>query len=132
MMDEYKQPNLNAKPLSAGQRFAAFYDSAWRPAGTLVAVCLIGLLMWHVVNGQHGLTIWQQGRAEDRTLQKEIQDLQQQNEQLRQRVDKLKNDPNAAAHEAIDKLHYAKPGEVIVTFPAQPQTPQPSATPATK
>ena len=36
--------------------------------------CWRGLLMWHVVNGNHGLSVWQQKRAEDRQLQKEIKD----------------------------------------------------------
>ncbi len=37
-------------------------------------------------------------------------------------VDRLKSDPNAIEHEAREKLHYAKPGEVIYTLPPDPQT----------
>ena len=43
---------------------------AWRPAGTVVAVGLALLLTWHVINGKHGLQVWQQKRAEDRQLQR--------------------------------------------------------------
>jgi cell division protein FtsB len=101
---------------------------AWRPAGTAVAVVLALLLTWHVINGQHGLSVWQQKRAEDRELQKEIQDLQKENAQLRQQVERLRSDPDAIEHEAREKLHYAKPGEVIYTLPATPQNqPQPAA-----
>jgi cell division protein FtsB len=89
----------------------------WRPAGTVVAVGLAGLLMWHVVNGKHGLSIWQQKRAEDHQLQREIKDLEQENAQLRDRVTRLKSDPYAIEHEAREKLHYAKPGEVIYSLP---------------
>ena len=94
----------------------------WRPAGTGVVVTLALLLGLHVVNGKHGLSAWQQNRHEDKELRKEINDLQQENERLRARVEKLKSDPNAIEHEAREKLHYAKPGEVIVDLPAEKQT----------
>ncbi|HTX77455.1 MAG TPA: septum formation initiator family protein [Terracidiphilus sp.] len=86
----------------------------WRPAGTAVAVALALFLAWHVVNGKHGLSSWQQMRQEDKGLQKEIQDLQQENARLKVRVDRLKSDPDAIEHEARERLRYAKPGEVIV------------------
>jgi cell division protein FtsB len=94
----------------------------WRPAGTVVAVALALLLGWHVVNGKHGLSIWQQKRVEDRQLRKEINDLQQENDRLRQRVERLKSDPDAIGHEAREKLHYAKPNEVIVALPPDSQS----------
>lgn len=89
----------------------------WRPAGTGLAVVLALLLGWHVVNGKHGLSVWEQKRVEDQRLQKEIDSLQQENARLRGRVDKLKSDPDAIEHEAREKLHYAKPGEVIYALP---------------
>jgi cell division protein FtsB len=94
---------------------------AWRPAGTAVAVCLALLLTWHVFNGKNGLSVWQQKRAEDQELQKDIHDLEQENARLRDRIERLKSDPDAIEHEAREKLHYAKPGEVIYTLPAQTQ-----------
>jgi cell division protein FtsB len=87
---------------------------AWRPAGTAVVVVLALLIGWHVVNGKHGLSSWQQKRQEDKELQKAIQDLQQENARLKVRVDKLQSDPDAIEHEAREKLKYAKQGEVIV------------------
>jgi cell division protein FtsB len=85
------------------------------------------LLGWHVVNGKHGLSVWQQNRVEDRQLRQQIDDLQQENGRLRQRVGRLKSDPDAIGHEAREKLHYAKPNEVIVTLPPDRQ-PQGQAT----
>jgi cell division protein FtsB len=100
----------------------------WRPAGTVVAVVLALLLMWHVIHGQHGLSVWMQKRAEDRALQQEIKDLQQENAQMRTQVQRLNSDPEAIEREAREKLHYAKPGEVIYSLPAQPAgQPQPAA-----
>ena len=93
----------------------------WRPAGTVVAVALALLLTWHVIHGNHGLSVWLQKRAEDRALQQEIKALQQENAQMRQQVERLNSDPEAIEREAREKLHYAKPGEVIYSLPAQSQ-----------
>jgi cell division protein FtsB len=99
------------------ERALAYAQRLWRPAGTAVAVLLALLVTWHVIHGKHGLSVWQHERTQDRTLQKEIQDLQQENAQMRQQIDRLKSDPDAIEHEAREKLHYAKPGEVIYALP---------------
>jgi cell division protein FtsB len=95
---------------------------AWRPAGTVVAVALALLLTWHVFNTKNGLSVWYQKRAEDRQLQQEIKDLEQENTRLREQVKRLKSDPGAIEQAARERLHYAKPGEVIYALPAQPKT----------
>lgn len=77
------------------------------------------LLGWHVVNGRHGLSAWEQKRVEDKQLQKQIDDLQQENSRLRVRVDKLKSDPDEIEHEAREKLRYARQGEVIVDLSSE-------------
>jgi cell division protein FtsB len=94
----------------------------WRPAGTVLAVGLAALLTWHVINGKHGLSVWQQKRAEDQQLQREIKVLEQENAELRKQIERLKSDPDAIEHEARERLHYAKPGEVIYALPEQPKT----------
>jgi len=73
------------------------------------------------VNGKNGLTVWRQKRAEDKQLQKEIKELEEENARLREHVERLKSDPGAIEHEAREKLHYAKPNEVIVALPPQPK-----------
>ncbi len=108
-------------PVSASERAVAWMRRGWRPAGTVLAVALAALLMWHVINGKHGLSVWQQKRVEDRELQKEIKDMEVENAQLRHSIDRLQKDPDAIEHEAREKLHYAKPGEVIYTLPETPQ-----------
>ena len=40
---------------------------------------------------------------------------------MRQHIDHLNSDPDAIEREAREKLHYAKPGEVIYTLPDQLQ-----------
>ncbi|HVN94687.1 MAG TPA: septum formation initiator family protein [Terracidiphilus sp.] len=96
----------------------------WRPAGTVVAIALALLVTWHVVYGEHGLSVWHEKRTEDKALQQEIKDLQQENAQMRQRIDRLNSDPDAIEREAREKLHYAKPGEVIYTLENQSQSQQ--------
>ena len=117
-------PPIPQPPAPAPQSFArrAFGLAArvWRPAGSVVAVCLALLMGWHVVNGKHGLSTWNQKRIEDKQLQKEIDDLQQENARLRVHVDRLKSNPDEIEHEAREKLRYAKPGEVIYTLPEAP------------
>ena len=115
-------------PLSTREKILAWSLRTWRPVGTVVAVLLALLLMGHVINGNHGLSVWHQMRSEDRGLQKQIKDVQQENAQLRQQIDRLKSDPGAIEHEAREKLHYAKPGEVIYSLPTPPPSqPQPTA-----
>jgi cell division protein FtsB len=116
---EQKQP----APEPMSDRALRWAVGAWRSAASVVAVVLALLLGWHVVNGTHGLSVWEQKRVEDKQLQKEIDHLQQENARLRVRVDKLKSDPDEIEHEAREKLRYAKQGEVIVDLSneAKPQ-----------
>jgi len=129
MLDESPQPATNAPgplPVPARRRAVNWAQRAWRPAGTLLAIGLALLLTWHVIDGKDGLSAWQKKRAEDREFRQEIQNLQQENAQLRDRIQHLQSDPDAIEHEAREKLHYAKPGEVIYTLPAPPQAQSPA------
>ncbi len=111
------------------ERALNFVQRAWRPAASVMAVALAVLLVWHGVTGKNGLLVWQQKRVEDQQLRKEIDGLNQENARLRDRVERLKTNPDAIGVVARDELHYAKPNEVIVTLPPEPQTPaQPAGT----
>ncbi len=99
------------------RRALNFARRAWRPAASVVAVALALLLGWHAVYGKNGLSVWEQKRVEDRQLRKEIDDLNQENSRLRERIERLKSNPDAIGQVARDKLHYAKSNEVIVTLP---------------
>jgi cell division protein FtsB len=107
-------------------RALSFAQRAWRPAVSVVAVLLALLLGWHVFNGKNGISVWEQKRAEDRQLRKEIDGLNEENARLRNRIQQLQTNPDAIGQVARDKLHYAKPNEVIVTMPAE----KPAQTPA--
>jgi cell division protein FtsB len=116
-------------PVPMPRRALNFARRAWRPAASVVAVALALLLGWHVFSGKNGISVWEQKRVEDRELRKEIDDLNQENARLRNRIEQLQSNPDAIGQVAHDKLHYAKPNEVIVTLPAQQQTQaQPAST----
>lgn len=120
-----KRPVAEAMP----RRALLWAMRGWRSAASAVAVALALLLGWHVVNGNHGLSAWEQKRVQDKELQKEIQELQQENATLQLRVERLKSDPDAIEREAREKLRYAKQGEVIVDLSNEAK---PAAAPAGK
>jgi cell division protein FtsB len=120
LFNEKKEEDEGPNPLH--HRALDWVQHGWRSAGTVVAVILALAFGWSVINGRHGLSFWYQQRAEEKRLHTEIQDLQQENSHLHEHIERLKSDPGAIEHEAREKLHYAKPGEVIYTLPPQPQT----------
>jgi len=118
-MPETPQPAPKPTPLL--ERWWLQYLSNRRRLGTIAAVVFALFLAWHVVNGRNGLNSWQQKRAEDKALAQEIDQLTEENARLSQHVDRLKSDPGAIEHEARERLHYARPNEIIYALPATPQ-----------
>jgi cell division protein FtsB len=97
-------------------RAAGFAYRMRRRIATAAAIMLAVFLGYHVVVGQNGITVFEQKRQDDKQLQKQIKDLQDENARLKEHVDHLQNDPGAIEHEARERLHYTRPGEVIYTF----------------
>lgn len=85
------------------------------------ATCAAGVLAlavgYHVVFGHNGLTAFRQKRADERSLDLQLKTLTRENEALKDHVTRLNEDPDAIEHQAREELHYARPGEVIVTLP---------------
>lgn len=107
-------------PFPARPRVTYWLHRVWRPAASVTAGLMALLLTWHVIDGKDGLSSWQKKRTEERQYQREIQRLQRDNAQLRDRIQHLQSDPDAIEHEAREELHYARPGEIIYTLPAPP------------
>ena len=81
-------------------------------------LCLVAVALFFGYRGffgENGVNMYAQKRAEGRSIEKRIADLQQQNGRLQQQVKELQSDPDAIEHEARERLHYARPGEVIWT-----------------
>lgn len=96
-----------------------------RKIGTALAAALGVWLFFHVVLGANGALAYGNKRTEYRTLERDVDQLEQQNEQLRKHIEALKGDPAAIEREAREQLHYAKPGEIVYVAPAPPPPPPP-------
>ncbi len=100
------------------------------------AAVIVGALFfgYHAIFGENGVTVYQQRRAEDAAIRKHIAELQQENTKLQDQVKALRTDPDAIEHEARERLHYARPGEVIWTEdqPPSSSTQQPPPPPTKK
>ncbi len=118
-------PTQQKLPLPAASKAASVAYRLRRRFATIAAIVVSLVFGYHVIFGENGLTAYQQKRSEDRTLQHQIQELQAENTRLQGHVEHLKNDPDAIEHEARERLHYTRPGEVIYTLnePTAPATP---------
>jgi cell division protein FtsB len=104
------------------------YEARRRVATGVVAVFTIWLFV-HVMFGANGMVIYRQKRAEYQDLQKEINQLQQENDLYNAQIKALKSDPKTIEKEAREQLHYTRPGEVMYVAPTPtPQQPPASAT----
>lgn len=106
-----------------GVRLAGFAYRMRRRAATVLVIAAALVFGYHAMFGQNGVNVLEQRRAENKAVQKRIVALEQENAKLAQQVQELKSDPDAIEHEARERLHYARPGEVIWTEDgAQAQT----------
>jgi cell division protein FtsB len=96
-------------------RVAQFAYRMRRRAATVLVILAALVFGYHAIFGANGVNVFQQRRAEDKYVQKRIIELQQENTRLAQQVQELKSDPDTIEHEARERLHYARPGEVIWT-----------------
>ena len=96
----------------------------------MVGVLAVWLFV-HVMFGANGMVVFREKRAEYKSLQTEIGDLQKENDSYGKQIDSLKTDPKTIEKEAREKLHYTRPGEVVYVAPA-PATPQPPNTNAAR
>ncbi|HEX3471909.1 MAG TPA: septum formation initiator family protein, partial [Silvibacterium sp.] len=69
-----------------------------RRIATGLAIVLAVFFGYHVMVGRNGVNIYEQKRVEDRELHKQIDTLQQENERLKEHLDRLKSDPDAIEH----------------------------------
>src|ERR1700691_5400014 len=71
------------------------------------------LLLLQDVFGTHGVVAMRRAQKEAASVQKEIDLINQENQQLQDRVQSLKNDPQAIEHIAREEMGLARPGEYI-------------------
>ena len=95
------------------------------------AVCLLALLsvfmVIHEIIGRNGYLTLRRQKKEYSELQQKVQTLSQDNQLLEQKINALKNNPEAIEKKARDQLHLVKPGEFVYVLPDK-KHPQPPAT----
>lgn len=92
------------------------------------------LLLLQDVFGTHGLVAMRRSKIQIQAVQAQIQQLDQENQELQQRIHSLKTDPAAIEKIARDRMGLARPGEIIFQLPDSPsnhpsQSLSPSANP---
>jgi len=97
-----------------------------RKLATIAVFALVLFLGFHVIFGANGMMVYTHKRAEYRQLEKETDQLDQENQRLTKEVEDLKTDPKAIERVAREQLHYTKKGEIIYLLP-QKQAEQPPA-----
>ncbi len=103
-------------------------DSFYRTRRKLAAGAIFALavlLGMHVVFGPNGFLAYQKKKAEYRALGKDVERIQKENDELSQKIKALKSDPATIEKEAREQLRYARPGEIVYTYPEPAQRPAP-------
>jgi cell division protein FtsB len=107
------------------------YGLRRRIATVAVLVMAVSLFV-HVMFGANGMIVYKKKRAEYESLQRQIQQIQQQNDGYSQQIQGLKSDQGAIEKEAREQLGYAKPGEYVYVPTEQPKSAAPVMNRSTK
>jgi cell division protein FtsB len=111
----------------ARARAAPFLEKLYivrrRAATAAVAVVAVWLVV-HAMLGANGVTVYRAKRSEYQRLQKQIDQLQKENNAYSEQVNQLKSDPKRIEKEAREQFHYARPGEVVYVSPDTPPAPR--------
>ncbi|HET9177939.1 MAG TPA: septum formation initiator family protein [Terriglobia bacterium] len=84
----------------------------------LFAMALLSLvLLMHEIFGSNGYMTLRREKKDYTALQRQIQKVSIENQQLEQKIHALKNNPEAIEKQARDQLRLARPGEIIYTLP---------------
>ncbi|MGA8012681.1 MAG: septum formation initiator family protein [Candidatus Acidiferrales bacterium] len=97
-------------------------NANWFLAGALA------LLLLQDVFGTHGVLAMRRAQKEAANVKKEIEQINEENRQLQDRVKSLKTDPQAIERIAREEMGLARPGEYIFKTsprPADASTPAP-------
>jgi cell division protein FtsB len=116
------------------ERLRPTWNRLYRRRRRIATTAILVLAAWvflHVTFGANGMVVFKQKRAAIKDLQRQVDDLQKENDRYSEQIKALKTDPQAIEKEAREQLHYARPGEVVYVPPAA-ATPQKPDTKAAK
>lgn len=125
-----RAPQAEALAAQAIEKTRPVWTWAYEERRRLATAAVVVLTVWlglHVTFGSNGMVIYRQKKADLKSLQGEVLQLQNENDQYVQQIKELKTDPKAIEREAREQMHYTRPGEVIyvrpsVAAPAKPAT----------
>ena len=103
-----------------------------RRAATGVVIVVAIWIFVHAMLGANGVSVYRAKRGEYQALQKEIGQLQKENDAYSRQVSELKSDPKRIEKEAREQFHYARPGEVVYVAPDPPPAARPAINSARK
>ena len=109
-----KRVSLRARALDWTQRL-------WRPAGTVIAVVLALLVTWHVSMAITACRFGSRNAPKTAPCSRRSRICSRKMRRCASTSSICNSDPDAIEREAREKLHYAKPGEMIVNLPDTPQ-----------
>ena len=96
---------------------------------TAIFVMALGTLFILVneIFGPNGYMTLRREKKEYTHLKQQIQTLSEQNQQMEQKINALKTNPEAVEKQARDQLYLAKPGEIIYMLPDRTSAQTPAA-----
>jgi cell division protein FtsB len=89
----------------------------------------LALLLLQDVFGTHGLIAMRRAQQEAARVQKQIDQINEENRRLQERVKALKTDPQAIERIAREEMGLARPGEYIFKIQPKPGGAPPSSPP---
>lgn len=131
-VDQWRSEVLNHAPKAealAGRCIVStrpvwsWFVSEWRRLATIAVLLLTVGILLHAVFGANGMVVYRDKRDELKTLQRDVDRIQKENDAYAARIKALKSDPSAIEKEAREQLHYTRPGEMVYVLPQPPQKP---------
>ena len=98
-----------------------------RSHANLLLAAGVAFLLISDVFGTHGVLAMRRSQQQAAEIQKQINQLNQENEQLAKRVKELKSDPAAVERIAREEMGLARPGEYIFKVAPDPSAPSNSS-----
>ena len=120
---------IDAVPMSFFEQMGAFLrrNMMW------LLIAGLTLLVLQDIFGTHGVLAMRRSQQQAADIQKEIEQLNQENQKLQEHVRSLKSDPAAIERIAREEIGLARPGEYIFKIdPKAADSQTPAAQPATQ
>jgi cell division protein FtsB len=100
--------------------------NSFRRNAILALALVIMVLVVHEIFGPHGYLALRRQKQQYESLERQIERLSKQNQQLDQKIKSLKNNPQAIEKQAREQLHLVRPGEYVYVLPNKKKQPQDS------